>query len=136
MLDCSKRSAEEKRSGAAAVEFAIILPVLLVIVMGLIDFAMALYTQNTLQFAVERAARYAIVNQSDATTAFESQVTTHLAGILADSDVTITVTADSADGMEFVTIDAIKPYTFSLPFVSFLGSITVSGNTRVPLVAE
>jgi Flp pilus assembly protein TadG len=127
---------KSNRDGAAATEFAIILPVLLLILMGLIDFAMALHTKNTLQYAVERAARYAIVNQSGSTGSFSTEVTTHLAGILDDTNVTITVTPQSADGMNFVFIEASQTYNFTLPFVSYLGGINVAGNTRVPLVEE
>ena len=50
--------------------------------------------------------------------------------------VTVTVTADAADGMNFVTIEASQTYSFTLPFVNVLGDITVAGNTRVPLVDE
>ena len=108
----------------------------MLILMGMIDFATALHTKNTLQYAVERAARYAIVNQSGGASSFSTEVTNHLAGIIDDSNVTITVTPQTADGMNFVLIEASQTYNFTLPFISYLGGVDIAGNTRVPLVDE
>lgn len=44
---------------AAMVEFAIVLPVLLLIVFGIVDFGRALYTANNLTSAVREGARLA-----------------------------------------------------------------------------
>jgi Flp pilus assembly protein TadG len=48
--------------GAAAVEFAIILPILLLCLLGLIEFGRAIWTQATLDYAVQAAARCAAVD--------------------------------------------------------------------------
>jgi Flp pilus assembly protein TadG len=48
--------------GTAAVEFALILPILLVCILGLIEFARAIWTQATLDYVVEAAARCAAVD--------------------------------------------------------------------------
>jgi Flp pilus assembly pilin Flp len=48
--DCRER-------GAAAVEFAIIFPILLLLVLGLIEVGRAIWTQTTLDYAVQAAAR-------------------------------------------------------------------------------
>lgn len=45
-------------AGAAVVEFALVAPVLLVLVFAIIDFGRALYTQNVLTSAVREGARY------------------------------------------------------------------------------
>src|SRR5262252_10068455 len=49
--------------GATAVEFALLLPILLLIVFGIIDFGRALNTQITLTQAARVGARLAAVNQ-------------------------------------------------------------------------
>lgn len=49
------RSADDR--GAAAVEFAILLPLLLLIVFGIVDFGYALYSQHTLTQAAREGAR-------------------------------------------------------------------------------
>lgn len=49
------------RRGEAAIEFAFVLPLLLLITFGLIDFGRALQVQTTLNYAVQAAARcYAV----------------------------------------------------------------------------
>ncbi len=48
--------------GVAAVEFALIVLPLLLMVLGIIDGGRMLWTQNSLQYAVEQAARCAVVN--------------------------------------------------------------------------
>lgn len=56
-----KRLKEEQ--GQALVEFALILPVLLVILIGFFDFGSAWNNKNDLNFLANQAARYAEVNQ-------------------------------------------------------------------------
>lgn len=50
--------------GAAAVETAIIFPAFFLLLFGIIEAGMLFSTQSTLQFAVEAAARCAVVNTS------------------------------------------------------------------------
>jgi Flp pilus assembly protein TadG len=48
--------------GQALVEFALVLPVLLLLILGLIDVARAVEEENTLAFAAREGTRYAIVH--------------------------------------------------------------------------
>jgi Flp pilus assembly pilin Flp len=48
-------------AGAAVVEFALVLPILMLIVFGIIDFGRAFYTSNNLVSAVREGARFAAV---------------------------------------------------------------------------
>jgi hypothetical protein len=52
------------RSGASAVEFAIILPVFVLLVLGSISAATLLFAMSGLNYAVEDAARCAAVNKT------------------------------------------------------------------------
>jgi Flp pilus assembly protein TadG len=52
------------QKGVAAVEFAILLPLLLLIVFGITEFGRALYNYNTLVKATRDAARYAMMQQA------------------------------------------------------------------------
>ncbi len=49
-------------NGQSLVEFALILPVLLLLILGLIDVARAVEEENTLAFAAREGTRYAIVH--------------------------------------------------------------------------
>jgi Flp pilus assembly protein TadG len=46
-----------ERGGAAAVEFAMTVPILLTIMLGIFEFGRMLWAQNALHYAVEQAAR-------------------------------------------------------------------------------
>jgi Flp pilus assembly protein TadG len=50
--------------GNAAVEFALLMPVFLLMLLGVVEFGRVLWTQSALQNAVEAAARCAAVNTS------------------------------------------------------------------------
>lgn len=51
------------QQGVAAVEFAILLPMLLLIVFGITEFGRALYSYNTIVKATRDAARYVMIQQ-------------------------------------------------------------------------
>ncbi len=69
-------------SGVAAVEFAVILPVLMVLTMGMIDFSMYIGTRMELEQAVRAGGQYALKDSSDSVT-IASAVTgsTSLSGV-------------------------------------------------------
>jgi Flp pilus assembly protein TadG len=50
------------QAGSVAVEMAIILPLVLMFMIGLMEFGRALWTQATLDYAVESAARCGAIN--------------------------------------------------------------------------
>jgi Flp pilus assembly protein TadG len=51
----------KREEGAAAVEFALVLPILLVLVFGIIEFGMILYFQGVVASASREGARHGIV---------------------------------------------------------------------------
>lgn len=60
----SKKSTDQ--SGAVAVEFALVLPIFLVLVLGIFEMGRAFNIQISLSEAAREAARYAAIHQSDA----------------------------------------------------------------------
>ncbi len=51
----------KREDGAVAVEFALILPILIVLVFGIIEFGLALYNKEVIANASREGARYGIV---------------------------------------------------------------------------
>jgi Flp pilus assembly protein TadG len=74
--------------GAVALEFALIAPVLLLLVFGIIDFGMLLHTKTMITDAAREGARDGSISHSEAVV--KSSVTSALGDIPA-KDVTITV---------------------------------------------
>ena len=58
------RSFSSNQGGATAVEFALVSPVLLIAILGALEFGRLMWTQSALHFAVEEAARCASVTPS------------------------------------------------------------------------
>jgi Flp pilus assembly protein TadG len=105
--------------GAAAVEFALLLPLLLLLLFGIIDFGRALNAQITLTQAAREGARLAALgNTTDVVDSGTIAAATNLN--LADSNVTISspCPAGFAPGS-----NAIVTVTYSFSFVTPVGAI-------------
>lgn len=100
--------------GAAAVEFAILLPLLLLLLFGIIDFGRALFTQVTLTQAAREGARLAALAQPD--------VAARTAAAASGVDpVTVGVTACAAGAGSGA--DAVVTATHDFTFVTPLAAI-------------
>jgi len=117
-----------RRCGAVAVEMAIVLPVLLLFVFGLIDFARLIWTQSTLDYAVEAAARCAAINATQCGSAV--QVQDYAVSKALGLDVT-----RSAFSVATVPCGMRVSANFSFEFVLawlFPSSITLTANACYP----
>jgi len=87
--------------GAIALEFALVVPVFLLLVLGIFGLALILWTENSIQYAVEQAARCAAVDATDCGTAAAVRDATiaWAGGVpLAATDVTVNLAATCAAG--------------------------------------
>lgn len=75
------------RSGASAVETALLLPIFLLFLLGICEFGRMLWTQSALQYAVEAAARCATINKTicDTTTNAQTYAAAQVFGIVIPS---------------------------------------------------
>ena len=103
-------------SGASAVEFALLLPVLMMILFGIIEFGLALYRQAILTNASREGARLGIVQSIPAITTaqIDARIDNYLtaAGIIP-GDVTRAIVAGGATGTP-VTVTLTLPYTYAV----------------------
>ncbi len=126
------RRLRSDRSGGAAVEFAVVLPLFLMLLVGMLEFANYLWTRNSIQHAAEEAARTAMTAPTVDRTALEAQVR----GLLAAFDqsrLQVTVQQQTASGMVFVVVGA----RYDWPSAAFSGFFPASlrfatGSARVP----
>jgi Flp pilus assembly protein TadG len=63
-----RRYRDQDEGGQAIVEFALMLPLFLLLVTGIIDLSRAVWEENTLAYAAREGTRYAIVHGSGSTT--------------------------------------------------------------------
>ncbi len=127
--------------GNAAIEAALIAPVLAVMLVGIADFGMAVYRKMQVQHAAQAGAEYAMVHGFDSA-AITSAVTgaTAFTGVAATpapaqscgcaSGTTVTAAAcgstcagGSAAGT-YVTVSSHGAYTTILPYPGFPASLT------------
>lgn len=73
-------------SGVATVEFVLVAPVLVLILVAVIDMGTALFLRFQLDSAVNAAANYAIVNASNVSSANGASLATNLANIVASAE--------------------------------------------------
>ncbi len=77
---------KRRQSGSAAVEMALVTPVLLILLAGIIDFSRAFYEEVALSAAVAAAAEYALLNASNVSSAGAATLAATLSGIVANSN--------------------------------------------------
>jgi Flp pilus assembly protein TadG len=124
--------ADRNDRGAVAVEFALILPILVVLVFGIIDFGRAFNAQVTLSQAAREGARLAALGNSTGTVTSRT-----IAAAPALSPVTVTVTPCASGATQ--TTDAVVTVkytlTFSTPMIGLVGLPTtkvLTGTGHMP----
>lgn len=104
--------------GAAAIEMAIVLPLLLAITFGLIEFGLLMYNQQVITNAAREGARRGIVQAvprvdpvviADTVHAYADS---HLVTFASTSTLPAVVTNQCADFGDDLTVSVTYPYTF------------------------
>lgn len=104
--------------GAVAVEFALLLPVLLILLFGIIDFGLALNAQVTLTQAAREGARLAALGQTASVARTRAQVAAPLLNI-PTGNIAVTTCASNAGP----TADGVVAITYAFTFVTPIGPI-------------
>lgn len=119
------------RRGQALVEFALIIPIFIFLVMGIFDLGRAVYGFNTINNAAREGARLAIVDQTPAHVVAEATDSGINLGT-QPSDVTVTYTCANINCIAKVTVrygwQAVTPIIGQL-----LGTIVMTGESQFPI---
>jgi Flp pilus assembly protein TadG len=126
---CARRFLRAER-GAAAVEFAIVVPVLLTLVLAIIDFGRLMFVTASLTAAVRDGARVAAVQLDPTTNAARTAIRARVKsafqtnGGAALTDGQISISAVDADGA--ITV-GVTNYTYNpiTPIATFVGMGTI-----------
>ncbi|OHC73421.1 MAG: hypothetical protein A3G18_04950 [Rhodospirillales bacterium RIFCSPLOWO2_12_FULL_58_28] len=121
------------RNGATAVEFALVAPVFLLMIAIIMELGRVLWIKNTMQYAVEEAGRYAMVNPSTVTETYleDTLGPSKVIGAFSGA-VTFTATLDNAVTPNTMTIVASYTYTPVIGLVPGV-SVPLSSLSVVPL---
>ena len=125
-----KRHKSRRRRGAAVVEFAVVAPLIFLILFGMIEFGRMLMVQQILTNASREGARRAIIESSTV-----PEVTTVITDYLQTNSVSGAIL--SIDPPDLTTLGAGDPITVSvsvqydqvswLPTPQYLGGVTLQG---------
>jgi Flp pilus assembly protein TadG len=118
----------KNEKGQAMVEFALVLPILLLVFCGICEFGYIFSNQILVNNACREVARYAAVHyQDDGLTSVETQATTIVGNYSSNFSVAIT-TPES----EQIQVDITMKVALITPFFEFLND----GNGCIDLNAE
>lgn len=116
------------RRGSAAVGFSLALPVLLMMIGGIIEMSRLMYTDSTLKYAVQEAARAAIVRGGASTNPITVDgigTIVRSTSVSLDPDLIAVDVAYSPDNKPggTVTVQASYRFDFILPLLDGIGGV-------------
>ena len=130
-----KRRRRGSDEGTVAIEAALLLPVFLLALLGVIEFGAALWQWNTMLLAVEQAGRWAMINNSDSN--LVADVENQMQAVLPSAAVCtapkpgqICVNVSSSAGTPS-TMTLTASYNFNL--LALFGPFTLTSQGTVPL---
>jgi Flp pilus assembly protein TadG len=114
--------------GQSIVEFALVLPILVMLLFGIIDFGRIFHTYLAIDHASREAARTASIGENDATIV-STAVASASSIQLTAGQVAVSPGGTKSSGSD-VTVTITYPISFLTPVVSNLtGPITLSSST-------
>lgn len=121
-----------ERDGASAVEFSLVAPIFVALLMGICEFSFAFFTLTSAQQAVWTEARQLALGRITTTAAHDAVV----AALPRWAQTTATVTADKdpADATRYLVTAAI-PLTSAAPtnfFASLYGTRSMTASATLP----
>ena len=126
------------RRGGAAIEFAVIGPLLCTMMLGAVDVGRMFYVRQNLEYATEQAARYFMLNPAAATSA----VTTYLQGQMTGApgtsvsvDYTDTANCNGNTSVTCTMISATYTFTFIAGYLG-LGSKTLQAKAQAVRISS
>jgi Flp pilus assembly protein TadG len=140
------RLVRRRERGQSLVEFALVLPLFLLLFFAIVDFGSAVFTYNSLTNAAREGARLAIVNQDSASIVAKAKAQVSVAEV-ADPSVTIAFFDANADGSASGTSCSTAPTYFGCvavvqfestyrPLTPIIGNIVFKNGVTLKAKAE
>jgi len=131
MIALTRRRSGQR--GQSLVEFALVLPIFLILLVGLFDFGRAVYTANAISNAARIATRVAVVDQNESRIQNTAAVEAPGSGLKAE-DVVVTYTCTHQIEICSVKVTVTALYAPATPMIEALvGPITLSSSSEMPI---
>ncbi len=139
------KNSNQKRAGATAVELAAVIVVFTMLLFGILEYCMIIYSQNIVENAAREGARYAVVNVTDTTMIGDTKayVKSLMANLdtkeapyncdiyLADANGNNIGDATTAQFGQYVCVDVSVTYVPMTPGLLFLKTFTLRSKSSM-----
>lgn len=124
------------KDGVQAVEFALVVPMLVALIFGIYEFGLAVWTQGMLDYAVEQASRCASINATTCSSA--TAIKSYAAQQTAPLNLPTTVfSATTPSCGNLVSASYVFSFVGTMPIIQstalFPTSITLTSSSCYPL---
>lgn len=113
-----------------AIEAAVVLPVFLAFVVGIVLLGHAIMIRHTMYYALDVAGRQAMVSPSTSNSTLQALAVARLSGMDTNL-VTVTVVDSTVGGLDSKLLSA--SYTYNFPQLIGLSSVTMTTSINVPI---
>ncbi|CAN7359771.1 pilus assembly protein [Phenylobacterium sp. LjRoot225] len=120
-------------SGGSAIEFALLSPLLILVVVGTIQVGWILHCAASVRWALEASARTLLFDPNQTADQLRSAMLTKLSGLADARELAVTLTRDSA--ARTVVVQTRYDAPLSLPLVS-MDKLTFQTSVTVPTFDE
>lgn len=117
--------------GVNAIEFAMVLPVFVAMLFSIIQLGLAMYTSSSVQYALEKTARAAMLDGDISAAALQAQFNAAL-DEFTDKQLQVTYATETASGVGIVVLKTTYVHQFEIPLVPEF-SISYPVEVRVPV---
>jgi len=133
------RRTDSHRNGSTTVELAVVILVFVMLLFGILEYCLIIYTQNVVENAAREGSRYGVVNVTDTTMVTDTQnvVKNFMGGLdtkmknyscnvyLADVNGNNIGSATNAKFGEYICVDVQLDYTPITPGLLYLKTFTI-----------
>lgn len=132
-FETSTRHIRKRRRGAAAVEFAVVLPVFVILVFGMIEYGRMVMVQQVITNASREGARKAVLDGAT-TSSVQTAVTSYLTSAKVNGgSAAVSPDPTTAASGDPITVTVNIPFSAVswLPSPMYLGGKTLSASTTM-----
>lgn len=113
--------------GGAAVEFALLAPVLVLLLVGIVETGRLMWTRTSLQFAAEEASRFALARADAGPAQIAERARGRLAG-MNPTAVQVVVASNTAE----ISVTVSASFAFMTQGLLPVGPLALSATSRLP----
>lgn len=126
------RAGLRDESGATALEFALVIPVFIALLIGTFQVAWVMHCAGTVRWSLESSARSLLLDPTITQDQLSAAVLAKLSGLVDTRRVTVTLVSDSTTpGAPVLRASTTYQPTVSIPFVASW-PLTLRATTAVP----